>query len=664
MRRCLAALSVVVALLAVSGLLPASTRAAGDLEVVAAARYVVVPGEARVHVTIDATATSTNPDPNGAYTGLSFFVQPGATHFVATSGAQSLQVRVTQRAQEYTALDLRFGAGVGAGESYPYRVAFDLVDQGGSENRDLRISRSIVAFPVWAFGSEGVPGGSVRVDLPAGYTPTLEGGQMDHATNRDGSTTLSSSGIRDPFAFFVYLSADRPGAFTSTSVDVRLGTTAAAIDVRAWDDDPAWGRRMAELLRRGLPMLQSLIGLDYDISSVLQVEEAATSRLGEYAGIYNDSTGLITVRYDADATVALHEAAHIWFNEALFPDRWIGEAWAEFYAVRAGTQLGTPGDTFTLDAELLKHRIPLNNWGAVGVESLDVEDFAYAATFHLAQLIGQRADLPALRRVWAAASSHQTTYQPAHPGPQPEITAAVTQDGWQRLLDLLEERTNRRFDDLWRAWVVNPQQAPLLDQRSKARQAYHQAVAAARSWELPRSIRLSLAAWQFTSAEAQIARARAILAQRDRIARESAALQLGAPSRLRALFEKDDGLTAAKTEADAELAALASLRGATALTAAQPSTLEWLGLLGTDPATDVAAARDAFANGDLNTTEARAAAAVRTRSGADSVGRQRLAIGGGSALGVDLLLMAGMAARRRRRRALTTRDARGGTALG
>ncbi len=56
------------------------------------------------------------------------------------------------------------------------------------------------------------------------------------------------------------------------------------------------------------------------------VEEAATSRLGDYAGIYNNLTGIIRVRYDADAYVALHEAAHIWFNGDLFRDRWIGEA--------------------------------------------------------------------------------------------------------------------------------------------------------------------------------------------------------------------------------------------------------------------------------------------------------------------------------------------------
>ena len=61
-------------------------------------------------------------------------------------------------------------------------------------------------------------------------------------------------------------------------------------------------------------------------ASTLVIEEAATSRLGDYAGIYNKLSGIIRVRYDADAYVGLHEAAHIWFNGDLFRDRWIGEA--------------------------------------------------------------------------------------------------------------------------------------------------------------------------------------------------------------------------------------------------------------------------------------------------------------------------------------------------
>ena len=39
-------------------------------------------------------------------------------------------------------------------------------------------------------------------------------------------------------------------------------------------------------------------------------------------------------------TLTLHEAAHAWFNQDLFRERWIGEAWAEFYGVHAAAAVG------------------------------------------------------------------------------------------------------------------------------------------------------------------------------------------------------------------------------------------------------------------------------------------------------------------------------------
>ena len=42
-----------------------------------------------------------------------------------------------------------------------------------------------------------------------------------------------------------------------------------------------------------------------------------------------------------------------------------------------------------LTDELLDSRIALNDWGAIGVESLQVEDFAYAATYSLARRIAE-----------------------------------------------------------------------------------------------------------------------------------------------------------------------------------------------------------------------------------------------------------------------------------
>ena len=158
---------------------------------------------------------------------------------------------------------------------------------------------------------------------------------------------------------------------------------------------------------------------------VLRVEESA-NRLGDYAGIYNQVTEKINVRYDADGTVTLHEAGHIWFNDDLFRERWIGEAFAELYAVQAAAAIGVSGDTFALTEDLLAARIPLNDWAPIGAETEAVEVFAYTASYHLAELILERTDLAGLRAVWRGAADGEMAYQPIHGSDEPRTGVIVS----------------------------------------------------------------------------------------------------------------------------------------------------------------------------------------------------------------------------------------------
>lgn len=576
-------------------------------------------------------------------------MQPSVANISASSGGARLRTVIKERAAEYTAIELSFGRPILYRKSYRYEINFDLVDSGGAALRDIRISRSVIAFPLWAFGSEGVRGSSVQVSVPAGYSPSVEGGHLASTKSADGGTMLSSGVLGDPFAFFAYLSADRPGAFVETPLSLPVGSADAHVDVRAWKDDPAWGSRMKQLLTNGLPALHDLIGLDYAVGGPLKVEEAATSRLGEYAGIYNDVDDLITVRYDADAFVSLHEAAHIWFNQKLFDDRWIGEAWAEFYAVQAGKKIGASGETFNLDPELLAHRIALNDWGAVGVEKLGVEDFAYAASYNLANLVARRTDIKHLQTVWQAASGHQLAYQPMHPQATADI-GPITQAGWQRLLDLLEERTGRNYTDLWNEWVANPDQRVVLELRGRARVTYELVAKEAGSWDLPRLLRLQMSSWQFPEAQTQLSIARLVLAHRAEIATQAQHLDLKPPPTLRATFEGDHGMNTADSEARAELTSLDGIGQATRALAPRPTALEWVGLLGVEPATALAAARTAFESGDLGDADAAAGRARSVRIGSVQAGRQRVIVVGGGILGLDGLAMAGLGLRRRRSR--------------
>jgi len=87
----LAAAATLLLLAIAPGAFPGGVARAADrgLVVVAQARYVAFPAQRRVHVTIDAVATSYTPNPVDGlayYPDVTIPVQPGATHVAATCG--------------------------------------------------------------------------------------------------------------------------------------------------------------------------------------------------------------------------------------------------------------------------------------------------------------------------------------------------------------------------------------------------------------------------------------------------------------------------------------------------------------------------------------------------------------------------------------------------
>jgi hypothetical protein len=604
-----------------------------------------------VHVTIDAVATSFEPNTAEGrvyYAGITFAVPAGATNLAAFSGGAALPTRVVDRTAGFAAVQVDFSRRVFFRESYAYTVTFDLLDAGGEAARDVRIGRSLVAFPVWAFGSDDEPGGSVRVELPSGYQATVQGSPMDR--RRSPSGTVLSAEPDDPFSFFAYVSADLPGAYTDRQLSVRLQDTRAHIVVRAWDDDPQWSARTSNVLAEGLPELEALIGVPYPHIGSLRVEEAAISRLGEYAGLYDPSEALIRVRYDADAFVTLHEAAHLWFNQRLMPDRWIGEAWAEFYSIEAGERIGADGFRWELTRDLRRSRIALNDWGAIGREDLGVEDFAYASSYEVATLIADRASLGELREVWRAAFAREPAYLPPD-GTDPAGHSRLGQPGWQRLLDLLEERTGESFDDIWAEWIVNEEQQRQLAARASTRSRYEEVLQKAGDWQLPEPIRVELSDWAFADAREDLALAERVLRERDRIATAAAALGLTPSDRLRLALQGERALAATVTLAELELNTLTVLGQAADRLSPDLTLLESIGLFGSPPQTGLAEARADYEAGALGDAQRAATRAIAARAEAASAGEDRLTLAGAIILAIDGLALAAISARRSRRSA-------------
>ena len=56
-------------------------------------------------------------------------------------------------------------------------------------------------------------------------------------------------------------------------------------------------------------------------------------------------------------------------------------------------------------------------------------------------------------------------------GRRPRAETVDAPPDWRGLLDLLEERTDATYDDLWRTWVARDTDLSLLDARAQTRTA-------------------------------------------------------------------------------------------------------------------------------------------------------------------------------------------------
>lgn len=646
--------ALILLALAPAGIAWDNRVAAADrgLVVLMQTRYDAAPDQRLVRVTIDALGTSYTPNSDQGlayYSGFTFEIPADAEAVIASSGGKPLSTRLGAVKDTFREIEVTFSRNVFYQASYAFRVAFRLSDKGGAPDRDVRVDANIVAFPILAYGSPGEAGSGVRVVLPAGFRPSVQGSAMVGGTGAAGEVVLTAADLGDPFTFYAYLAADRPGTFGERLLQTTIGGRPASLRVRSWEDDPEWGTRMSDLLTRGLPVLQALIGLPYGVTGTLVVEEAAPTRLGDYAGTYTQATARILVRYDANATIALHEAAHVWFNETLVDQRWINEGFAELYGVRAATAIGEQGDSFSLTDDLLKNRIPLNDWGAPGSDDPDTEFFAYAASYQVAGLILARTNQEGLRTVWKGVADRELSYQPANVTGDPETGVDPNLASWQQLLDLVDERTGTSVDDLWTEWVIDASQQPLMEARAGARDEYAALVTLAGDWNVPRDLRASMSAWQFGAAEAEMRSATDVLAARSRIAAQAGALGLTPPGALRDAFVGGGGMLAAQEEATSELEVLAGIASAADRLDDDPNLFEAIGLLGSDPDATLDSARAAFEAGRLDVAAAATADAIAVRRGAESAGQLRAGIAGGGLLVLGGGAFVGVRLRRRRR---------------
>ena len=639
-------LAAILAMVAV-GFGATGVRAASPpVTLVVATTYEVLPDEHRIAVTARITATSTLKDTvtRRFYTDRAYLAVPGsATNLRLAAATGKPSVSVSSRTAGSALLLIRFGSQLGAGKAIDLTLTFDIVDPGGVPDRTLRISSSLVLFSAWGIGTDGVAGSTVWVRLPDGYAASIAGGPMTGpVTEADGHVAYASGPLTTPGTFAAAIAADRPGGLVDGRRSVSVGAQTVFLNIRAWPDDPDWRTRVSDILLGGLPALNDAIGVEWLIGPTLEVRETIPQPRGaaggtEGAGAFDAGAGRLDVPYTADPTTILHGAAHAWFNATLVGDRWIAEGFAGLATAQAGAALDVPVRSPAMTLEAIGHATPLNGWVVGGPD----DAFGYAAALQLARNIAARAGTTTLRATWADAATGTVAYQPTSPlveGPADSPERGGGPVDWRTLLDLIEEHSDRSFDGLWRAWVVRPSDAALLDARADARVLYEATVKAAAPWVLPRSVRDAMRAWQFDAATTELQDLMSVIDQRESIARAAAAVGLQPPSALGHVFEGTSGVAAAAAEAVTEQAVIDVFSEVLAGEPTDPGAVTAIGLLGTDPQADIVAAREAFAAGDLDATVSRAQAARAIWAGADDIGGRRIISGATLAFAVVVLL--------------------------
>jgi hypothetical protein len=638
----LTALLVIAGVLGVTPAGPAAVRGA-EYRLTTTASYVVHPAKRQVRVTIRARFRNITPNPPGRFSVfevIDLAIHDGARHVRANDHSGKLQATVDRRGG-VNVVSVRPRKAVRYRETREFTLHYTLPDGASS---DVRIRPSVVIFPVWSFGTTGHA--SVRV--PGDYEVLVDGNALSAERDRD-DWLLDSGTIDDPTRWLSLVTASLPSSYATFSRSVSLAAGTVELEVRAWSDDRAWGRRTQDLFAEAMPRLEREIGLELSSAERLMVVESLPASGGELSEPAAEGAD-IAIGFDEPAFTVLHQLAHAWLSPTLAVDRWMREGFASRAAAAISQKLRVhlPFEPAREAKTLDDAAFPLVSWG-VGDASAAQDRYAYAASWAAAEELARAVGDNALRLAWQRTAAGLDGYQPIEEGTPPVSGGqAIAPTDSRHLLDQLEAVSGDDLTSIFKRWVFDEATAKLLPARQAARAAHRDLLRLAGEWGTPDPVRLALAGWRFGDAQVAIAEATSWLSERDALLSDIQAAGLTAPQRLRDEYQTGGGSPAARTELEAEAAVVASYGGARALATADRSPLEQVGLLGgDDPVAELAQAKVAFAQGDLIGAAELSEGAFDRLQRAGQDGLVRLA--STAAVLVALLVLAVSLARRRRR---------------
>jgi hypothetical protein len=410
--------------------------AADDIEIGTAARYVVDPGDAVIRVTVDVTAVNRKPNAvHGGvitryfYDGVNLGVQSETTHLRATQDGATVKVTSAVR-HGYRLVTVLFRRDIYYKETAKVRLTFDLPAGKPRSASEVRVGTAFASFVAWAYGDKG----TVRVEVPKGFTVDASGSKLTPSTGSGGLQVLTAT-TAAPLDWYAWVNARNDDGLTSEQLALAGGDR---IVVRGWPEDPRWLDRVTSVLAAAVPELVKRVGLPWPVDGPLTVIEVYTPLLEGYAGFYDSATDQITISEELDDTTIVHEASHAWFNTRLFTERWINEGLAEEYASRV---LAADGGDASAPAPVKRtaaSAFPLNAWpppAPISDTASDArEQYGYDASWMVVRAILTETGEDGLRRVFRAADEGTTAYVG---DAAPERTTLPSD--WRRFLDLSEE---------------------------------------------------------------------------------------------------------------------------------------------------------------------------------------------------------------------------------
>jgi hypothetical protein len=527
------------------------------------------------------------------------------------------------------------------GQSQRIRLTYDLPALAPRDPGYTRVNPAFATFAAFATGDPGITDFEIRA--PASFTVEMSGYNLDKDTLDDDTQRWSTGPLDRPNDTFVTVAARNDDSL----VNGKFSVGERKIVTRSWPGDAPWGEFVETQLTKGIPAAEELIGLPWPYpDDELSVVEVASPYIYGYAGWFLPDTTSIEIGDQLDADVILHELTHLWFNDRIFADRWIGEGFAEAYTARVQAEIGGAARSPAPIAAGDPATFMLATWGAPGIGTEDVsarEAFGYNAAFFVIDAVADEIGVEKLREIVHAADARTIAYRG-----DGEPEGVVSRVDSRRLLDLFEQVGGSKVaDGLFRAHVLRPEDVAQLPTRAATKVAYAALVETGGEWSPPFPVRRTLGEWNFEEAKQELATANEILVIRDDLAPRAAAIDLEVPQAFEREYESAKNLDTVREQGEELVVAADDLAVARAAVDDNRDPFELVGSWGSGADDHLRAGLDEFERGDGIAASAEAQRAVEAVDGMATAGQQRAGI---AAIVLVVGVGAGVLVTRRRRR--------------